>query len=715
MNKKIICTIIFVLLGAYSNSINNDTKDKKILKDNISFEDEEIISPTAKSIPEKINYNFEIYTDNYSWMKDKSNPDLINYLAQENKYSDSILEKNIDIKQQLFGEMSEKISLEEETRPEKNGNYYYYQKYLEGQQYPLYYRKNINNIYSSDELILDLNKFSQGKNISFPGDFKVSPDNKYLAFSIDNDGNETYTIYIMNLQTNEFITEEINNTYGNIEWTNDSKYIYYSVLNNSLRPFKIYKHKINSSLNSDLLIYHERDNAYSVNISKTDSKAYILINSESINSNEIRYLGAKNLNSRFQIFQKRASNIKYYIQHNGGKFYILTNSNARHFKIMSVNVLEQYRKVSWEQVIPTNYNLTLNSFQMLKNNLVIYFREKGLSKIKVFNIKNNKKYDIDFPEPSYSIKPISVNDFNSDKLHFSYSSFLTPTTIYEYDLAKRTRKLIKEEKIKSFNSYNYQSERLNITSRDGKKIPVSLIYKKDMVRNGENNLFLTAYGAYGESNDPKFEIDKLSLVDRGFIYAIAHVRGGGEFGTDWYESGKLLDKKNTFNDFIDCAESLIYQGYTSKEKITAFGKGAGGMLVATSINLRPELFKNVLLEDPFLDVLNTMKDETLPLTIDEYNEWGNPNRYRYYEYIKSYSPYDNIINQKYPNILITSGINNSVVGVWESAKYTAKIRNLTKKTNILLKTYTDSGHKGKIGKFDYFKRKSLEYSYILNP
>lgn len=724
MNRKIICILGTLLISSCSENIpvisNNQPTTEKIntveINNNKNItdikEEEEVAAPVAKIIPERKNYTFETYTDNYSWMKNKSSSELINYLAQENKYADSILNKNTDLSNQLFDEMLNKLSPEADSIAEKNGNFYYYQKNPEGYQYPIYYRKNASG-YNQEEVILDLNNFSEGKNISKPGDFKVSPDNKYVAFSIDKDGNESYKIYIMNLNTREILNEQIDNTYGNIEWTNDSKYIYYSSLNSSLRPFKIYKHKISSPVNSDKLIYHEKDNAYNLNISKSDSKAYILINSESINSNEIRYLGAKSTNSTFQVFQKRKNGIKYYIQHNGGKFYVLTNSNAKEYKVMSVNVLEQYRNVSWEQVIPATYNSTLNSFQMLKNYIIISFRQNGVPKIKAYNLKTNKYFDIDFNEPSYSVSVLPVIDFNADKINYSYSSFITPQSTYQYDLSKKTKTVLREERIRGFNSYNYQTEKLNITSRDGKKIPVSLIYKRDFVRNGNSPLLINVYGAYGLSTDPTFELDKFSLIDKGYIYAIAHVRGGGENGINWYEAGKLLNKKNSINDFIDCVDGLVYQGYTSKDKVNVFGKGAGAMTVAAAINIRPDLFENVILEEPFLDVLNTMKDERLPLTIDEYNEWGNPNNYRYYEYIKSYSPYDNIKNQTYPNILISSGLNNSVVGIWESSKYVAKVRNISKNTNILLKTYTDSGHKGRIGRFDYLKRKSLEYSYLL--
>ncbi|MFN8576555.1 MAG: prolyl oligopeptidase family serine peptidase [Candidatus Sericytochromatia bacterium] len=714
MNKKIIFSLLTLFLSSCANNVPAIAQQPQII---INNEDEESIltnPPIAKKIPETKDYSVEKYTDDYSWMKDKSNKDFINYLAQENKYTDSILEKDQEFRTRLFSEMIDKLGEQENSIAEKIGNYYYYQKYIEGQEYPLYYRKNVNNIYNAEELILDLNKFSQGKNISFPGDFKVSPNNKYLAFSIDQSGNEFYTIYIMNLQTHELLSEEIPNTYGNIEWTNDSKYLYYTMLNSSLRPFKIFKHKINTPIDSDKMIYHEKDSSFNINISKTDSNAYILINSESISSNEIRYLGAKSISSKFQVFQTRKPNTKYYLQHNGGKFFVLTNSNSTNYKLMAVNVIEKYRRESWEEIVSSNPNVTLKSFQMFRNYIVIYFREKGLAKIKVYNLRNNKKYDIDFPEPSYTVNSIITNNFNSDKLNISYSSFITPQSIFQYDLTKKTFKIIREEKIRNFNQYNYQTEKINIISRDGIKIPVSLLYRKDMVKNGDNPILINAYGAYGESNDPKFELDKFSLVDRGYIYAIAHIRGGGELGTYWYESGKLLDKKNSINDLIDCIDYLIYQGYISKDRVSAFAKGAGALAVAGATNLRPDLFRNILLEEPFLDILNTMKDDKLPLTIDEYNEWGNPNRSIYYNYIKSYSPYDNIKSQKYPNIFITSGINNNVVGVWESAKYVAKMRNTSKNTNILLKTYTDSGHKGRIGQLDYFKRKSLEYSYILN-
>lgn len=673
-----------------------------------------LVPPVAKIIPDKKNYQGRLYIDNYFWLRNKANPEVIKYLEAENKYTEDVMKPNENFQKDLYREMVSRIPVSSISVPEKIDNYYYYTRTEEGKQYPVYCRKE-GSLYAREEILLDQNQFSGGKNVYALGTFKVSPNHKYLIYSIDTKGSESYTVFIKNLETGELLREEILNTFGDIEWTNDNKGFYYCTLDSLSRPFRLYKHLLGTNADSDRLIYQEKDEAYSLELSKTNSEAFILLKSYSGTTTEIRYIGAKDNTGNFKVFQKRKPGIEYYLEHHGGDFLVLTNSNAINFKLMQVPVLEQYRD-NWQEIIPHNNFITLVSLQVFKNHLAVYFRENGLLKLRISNFRTKKTHYINFDEPAYVISPYYAKNYNSNIIRYTYSSFVTPDSVYDYDMDTNSRILLKRDEVSGgYNRFKYQTERVFARSVDGTMVPISLVYKKGLIRNGSNPLLLHAYGAYGDSKDPSFISERLSLLNRGFVFAIAHVRGGGEMGKQWYENGKVLNKKNTFNDFISSAEYLIRTGYTSKERLVIYGRSAGGLLMGAVTTMRPDLFKAVIAEVPFVDVINTMMDPTIPLTLIEYDEWGNPNYSNAFNYIMSYSPYDNIKAVNYPNMLITAGLNDPWVGYWEPAKFVAKMRALkTDKNLLLLKTDMEAGHAGASGVYDRLKNRALEYAFIFS-
>ncbi len=669
--------------------------------------------PVAKIIPEKKIYNGEAYIDNYFWLRDKKNTEVIKYLETENKYADYVLKRTKGLERTLFQEMSGRIKESDVSVAEKIGNYFYYTRMEEGKQYPVYWRKKA-RIEGKEEILLDQNIFSRDKNVFALGSFSISPNHNYLAYSIDTKGSEEYTIFVKDLHTGQLLNEKISGTFGNIIWTNDNKYLYYCTFDKLQRPYQTYKHRLGAKQSEDLLIYHEKDPAFSMELTKSKSEAFIFLTSYSGTTTEIRYIGAKDQKEHFHLFQKRKPGIEYHLEHNGGKFLVLTNSHAKNFKLMEVPVLEQFRN-NWHEIIPHNFLRKLISFQSFKNHIAVYFRENGLPKLRIINLKSNKSYDISFSEPTYSVWLENNRNFNTNTLRFSYSSFVTPDSIYEYNMDKKTRKLLKRKDIPGgFNSENYLTERVFAASKDGTLIPISLVYKKGLEINN-NPLLLHAYGAYGDTKDPTFVPERLSLIDRGFIFAIAHIRGGGEMGSQWYDEGKRLNKKNSFYDFISSAEFLIKNNYTSNEKLVIYGRSAGGLLMGAVTTMRPDLFKAVIAEVPFVDVINTMMDPELPLTLIEYDEWGNPNYKREYDYMMSYSPYDNVKTVNYPNMFITAGLNDPWVGYWEPAKFVAKLRKMkTDNNTIIFKTDLDAGHKGSSGIYDGLKNRSEQYAFILD-
>ena len=586
----------------------------------------------------------------------------------------------------MFDEFVSRFEQNDESVPVSYNGYTYYTKYKEGKDYSIHYRKkNIDN--AEEEIILNLPEMAKGSSYFALGDKSISENNNLMAYSVDLLSRRDYTIHIKDLITGETVADKIQNTTGRITWANDNKTLFYTKKDKvTLRSYQIYRHIIGTDPSEDVLVFEEEDETFGCFIYKTKSRKYLMIGSYQTLSSEYRFLDANDPTGDWQIIQPRENDLEYSVSHFEDKFYIKTNWDAKNFRLMQTSI-NSTSKNYWQEVIPHRKDVLLRSIDVFKNYLVVNERNEGLRKTRVINWQDNSEYYITFNDPSYSLYSSSNLEFDTDLFRFVYTSLTTPRSVYDFNMQTKERTLLKQKQVLGgeFDTDNYVSERIFATSRDGKtQIPISLVYRKGLQKNGENPLLLNGYGSYGNSSDPYFSSVRLSLLDRGFTYAIAHVRGGQEMGRDWYEDGKLLKKKNTFYDFIDCAKHLIDTKFTSTEHIYATGGSAGGLLMGAVINMEPELFNGVIAGVPFVDVINTMWDESIPLTTGEFDEWGNPKEKEYYDYMKSYSPYDNIENVNYPNLLITTGYWDSQVQYWEPAKWIAKIRDIRANDNLLL-------------------------------
>jgi oligopeptidase B len=670
------------------------------------------LPPIVKKVPEKKIYNGQEYNDDYAWLRDKSNPEVIKYLEAENKYTQEKMGYTETLQKNLFNEMVSKIKEDDNSVPQKKGDYLYYSRTEAGKQYRIYCRK-FKSLEAKEEVLLDLNSFDKGEYLGL-GAYKVSPNHKMLAYSLDTDGSEAYTLYVKNLETGAIMSDSVKNTAGSAEWSNDNKNLFYTTLDSAKRPFKLFKHTLGSNPEKDPLIYHEKDESYYLSISKTKNEAFILINSGSQVTTETRYIDATKPNDKPIVIAPRKYGIEYYVENIDSKFYILTNKNAINFRLVVAPVINPTSE-NWVEIVPSWDNVKIDEFQVFKDHIVLLERENGLRKLLIIDLKKIELKNIAFDEATYNVEFMPNPEFNSKEFRFSYESLTTSSSVFEYDIAKDTRKLLKQQEVLgNYNPSNYTSERVYAKATDGTMIPISLVYKKGLEKNGNNPTYLYAYGSYGVNMDPYFSSARLSLLDRGFVFAIAHIRGGGDLGRKWYEDGKFLKKKNTFTDFINSAEHLINEKYTSKDKLVISGGSAGGLLMGAVTNMRPDLFKGVIADVPFVDVINTMMDPTLPLTVIEYDEWGDPNKKEYFDYMKSYSPYDNVKVSNYPNMLVTAGLNDPRVGYWEPAKFVAKLRTMkTDKNLLMLKTNMGAGHGGASGRYDYLKDTAFEYAFAL--
>ncbi len=671
-----------------------------------------IAPPVAQKIPKVDTLQGEIRTDNYFWLRDRDNPEVVKYLEAENKYAEEVMKPTEELQVKLYNELLSRIKETDLTVPEKIDDYHYYTRTEEGKQYQIYCRKK-GNLNASEEILLDLNELAVGHPYLALGVFKVSPNHQLLAYSLDTNGSEAYNLYFKDLESGKLFKDEIPNTYYSVEWANDNQTLFYTVLDEAKRPYQLYRHKLGTDSKDDLLIYHEKDQAYELYLSKTKSKKYLLMNLESETTTEVWYSDADNPEEGFKIFQPRQHEVEYRLDHHFDKFYILTNEGAKNFKLMEAPVNNPSR-MNWKEILPHRDSVKIDDIEVFKNHLVVYERERGLKKIRITNLTSNQAHYVPFLEPVYTFWPARNPDFNTNLLRFNYTSLVVPKSVFDYNMDTQIRELKKQDEILGgYDPSLYQSERVFAKTVDGTLVPISLIYKKGMNKNGKNPLLLYGYGAYGISSEPYFSSNRLSLLDRGFIYAIAHIRGGGEMGRYWYDQGKLLNKKNTFTDFISCAEHLIAEKYTSENKLVIQGVSAGGLLIGSVNNMRPDLFKAVIANVPFVDLINTMMDPSIPLTVIEYEEWGNPNNPQYYDYMRSYSPYDNVKPKNYPNLLVTAGLNDPRVAYWEPAKFTAKLRALkTDKNLLLLKTNMGAGHGGASGRYDELKDVAFEYAFI---
>ena len=671
--------------------------------------------PDVKKNPKELTIHGDTRTDDYYWLNQREDPEVINYLEAENKYAKNIMESTEGFQKTLFDEIVARIKKDDESVPYKRNGYYYYTRFEKGNEYPVYCRKK-DNLESPEEILLNVNEMATGYAYYQVGGLSVSPDNKLVAFGVDTLSRRKYTIFFKELGSGEIYKDEIPVTTGSAVWANDNKTVFYTQKDETtLRPQKIFKHRLGDDVKNDPEIYHEADETFTTSAGKTKSEKYIIIGSGSTLSTEYRFIDANNPDAKFKIIQAREKDLEYSVDHFGDSFYIKTNMDAKNFKLVKTPVNKTEKK-NWVDIIPHRDDVLLEDFELFNKFLVLEEKKNGLVEIRVINHEDKSEYYLDFGEEVYSAG-ISVNlDFGSEILRYSYSSLTTPSSTYDYDMNSKKKTLLKRtEVIGDFNPDNYEGKRLWVVARDGVKVPISIVYRKGMEKNGDNPLLLYGYGSYGASMSASFSSVRLSLLDRGFIYAIAHIRGGQEMGRYWYEDGKLLKKKNTFTDFIDCGEYLISEKYTNHDKIFADGASAGGLLIGAVINMAPDLFKAVLAGVPFVDVVTTMLDESIPLTTGEFDEWGNPKIKKYYDYMLSYSPYDNVEAKNYPAMLITTGLHDSQVQYFEPAKWIAKLRDLKTDDNILIMDCNmDVGHGGASGRFKRYKLVALEYAFLMD-
>jgi oligopeptidase B len=670
--------------------------------------------PKAEKIKKELTLHQHARIDNYFWLNQRDNPKVIEYLQAENDYLKAVMKHTEALQEKLFNEIIGRIKKDDSSVPYKTNGYYYYSRFEKGNEYPLYCRKK-ESLERPEEIMLDVNAMAKGHNYFQVTGLSVSPDNTMLAYGVDTVSRRKYTIHFKNLVIGEMIPGEIPNTTGMAAWANDNKTLFYTSKDETLRPYKIFKHVLGTPVSDDKEIYHEADETFSTFVYKSKSKKYLIIYSEHTLSSECRYLDADNPHGEFKIFQPRERDNIYSIEHYKDKFFIRTNLEAKNFKLMETPV-NKTTKENWQEVIPHRKDVLLESFEIFKNFLVVQESKNALPYLRVIKLESNEEHYIDFDEEVYSAYISQNPEFDTDLLRFQYTSLTTPNSHFDYNMNDKTRKLLKQEEVVGdFDPQNYKAERLYASAADSTKIPISLVYKKGLKKNGDNPLLLYGYGSYGYSSDPWFSSDRLSLLDRGFVFAIAHIRGGQEMGRYWYEDGKLLKKKNTFTDFIACAEHLIAEKFTNPKKLFALGGSAGGLLMGAIANMRPDLFKGIVAAVPFVDVVTTMLDDSIPLTTGEFDEWGNPKKKEYYDYMLSYSPYDNVEAKDYPAMLVTAGLQDSQVQYFEPAKWVAKLRELKTDNNLLLlHTNMDAGHSGISGRFRRYKETALYYAFILD-
>ena len=675
------------------------------------------IPPVAKIIPHKLVKHKHTRVDNYYWLNDRENPEVIDYLNKENEYYHSVTAETKGFQAELFEEMKSRIKEDDQSVPYLFNGYYYITRFEKGQDYPIYSRKK-ETLEASEELLFDCNELAKGQSYFHLGGLSVSPDNTLALFSVDVVGRRIYTIQVKNLQTGELLSDNIKNVTGTAVWANDNKTIFYSRQDEvTLRSDKIFKHKLGTSQEEDVLVYFEKDETFNVEIAKSKSNKYLAIESGSTLTTEYQILDASTPDGKFKLFQKRVRGLEYSINHYGDSFYILTNKDkAENFKLMKTPETAT-SKENWVEVIPHREDVLLEDIELFKNFLVLEERANGLNTIKIIPWNGDEAYYLPFDSETYTASASTNVDFDTDILRYSYQSLATPSSVIDFNMKTKEKTVLKEQQVLGgkFDKNNYKEERVWATARDGVKVPVSLVYKKDLVKNGTNPLLQYAYGSYGYSIDCSFSSTRLSLLDRGFIFAIAHIRGGEDLGRNWYETGKLLQKKNTFTDFIDCSKFLIEEKYTSPEHLYVEGGSAGGLLMGAVANMEPSLYNGIIAQVAFVDVVTTMLDESIPLTTGEYDEWGNPNKKEFYDYMLSYSPYDNVTAQEYPNMYVSTGLHDSQVQYWEPAKWVAKLRATKTDSNLLfLDTNMDAGHGGASGRFEALKELAKEFSFLLD-
>jgi oligopeptidase B len=707
------------ILAAYLTSISCNNSSTTGMKKEPYQWPKDLVAPAAEKKTNIVTLHGDTLKDDYYWMngyfkKTADSDKVVNYLNAENAYTDTMMSGAKALRENLFAEMKARIKEKDESVPVLRKGYYYYSRSEEGKQYYKFCRKK-GSLDAPEEILLDVDEMAKGYAYFSATGFNVSPDSKLLAYGVDTVSRRQYTIYIKNLETGELLADQISLTTGGVTWANDSKTFFYTVTNPvTLLTEKVIRHQLGNTADKDVVVYEEKDHSNYLGVSKTRSEKFILIRSGATMSSEYRYLDANNPSGSFAVLQPRMKDVLYEVDHWNDNFLIVTNWNAKNFRLMEV-AMNKTDSGSWKEIIPHRTDVLLEGIDVFKNHWVITERKEGLLQLRIQNKTNGQGHYLDFGEPAYTAYVGSNAEFDTDMVRYAYTSLTTPNSTYDYNMNTKEKKLMKQQEVVGGYEVNsYTTERLYATATDGAKVPVSLVYKKGIKKDRTAPLLLYGYGSYGASMDASFSSTMLSLLNRGFIYAIAHIRGGQEMGRQWYEDGKLMKKKNTFTDFIDCAEFLIKEKYTSKEHLYAQGGSAGGLLMGAIANMRPDLWNGVVAQVPFVDVINTMLDESIPLTTNEFDEWGNPKNKAAYEYMKSYSPYDNVTKKDYPNLLVTTGLHDSQVQYFEPAKWVARLRTMkTDKNLLLLHTNMVAGHGGASGRFDYLKEVALEYSFML--
>lgn len=696
-------TIIPVILLAFALITNQSCKTE-----------EKMEAPVAAKKPKELTIHGDTRVDPYYWLRERENPEVIAYLKAENAYREGVMKGSDNLQESLFQEIIGRIKQTDESVPYKENGYYYYVRHEEGKEYPIFCRKK-ESLEAEEEIIANVNEMAEGHTYYDLGGVSISPDNRYAVMGIDTVSRRKYTLMIKDLETGKMLDDMIPMTTGASSWASDNRTIFYTMKDEeTLRSKAIFRHTMGTDASGDVQVFEEKDETFSTYVYKSKSNEYMIIGSSSTLTNEYRVLPADDPMGEFKVVQARVRGLEYNISHFGEHFYIITNLDAVNFRLMKTPV-SKGGKENWKEVIAHRKDVFLEGIEIFSDYLVINERKEGLNLLRVIRWDDNSEHYVEMGEEVYTAW-ISTNvDFDSELLRFGYSSLTTPVSTYDYHLDSKEKTLLKQQEVVGdFDPSNYEAKRLYAKADDGKMIPMSIVYRKGIELDGSNPTLIYAYGSYGMTMDPYFSSHRLSLLDRGFVYALAHIRGGQIYGRPWYEDGKLLKKMNTFTDFNDCSEHLISENYTSAENLYAMGGSAGGLLMGAVINLQPELYNGVIAAVPFVDVVTTMLDDEIPLTTGEYDEWGNPNEEKYYRYMLSYSPYDQVEKKAYPNLLVTTGLHDSQVQYWEPAKWVAKLRDQKTDDNLLLMYCNmDTGHGGASGRFERYKETAMEYTFLL--
>ncbi|MGE3727665.1 MAG: S9 family peptidase [Candidatus Sericytochromatia bacterium] len=669
--------------------------------------------PQAPLQPKTLSLHGDNREDPYFWLRNyPEDPNVLKYLQAENAYTEAQMADTLPLQKALYKEMVGRMVEKDQSVPRKKGDYFYYSRIDAGQNYPVYCRRK-GSMNGPEEVLLDLNAEAKGQDFMALGIYEVSPDQRYLAYSLDTTGAEAFTLMVKDLQTGQLLVERIPNTYYTVEWAADSQTLFYNVIDAANRPYRLFRHRLGTEAAKDTLVFEEPDERYNVNIGKTASGKYLIVQIESLTTTECRYIPAAQPDSTPVMIQPRIEGLEYHVQDSGPRFLIHSNDGALNFSLKQAPIAKPDRS-QWKDFVPEQKGAKLESVKVFDSWAALIYRTDARQEVRVKHLLTDKQITLRFPENHFALWPAAEQDHDGNLLRVGYSSMLTPPSVFDIDLNTQELALKKQSPVPGYDAGRYVTERIYATAPDGVRVPVSLIYKRGLKKTGQNPTLLYSYGAYGSSTDTDFDANRIALLERGFVYALAHIRGGEDLGREWYLNGKLLNKRNTFTDFVASAEALVKDGFTSPHKLVIEGGSAGGLLMGAVSNLRPDLFQGVIADVPFVDALSTMLDPSLPLTVIEYDEWGNPNQKVYYDYIKSYSPYDNIAAKKYPNMLVLAGLNDPRVKYWEPAKFVAKLRATKTDTNLLmLHTNMSAGHAGASGRYDYLKEVAFKYAFFL--